>query len=115
MSPNLLAGVGSIALVGCVSTSEVVPMGRDSYMVQSTSRGGVAAGKERIEAVKTANAYCAAQTKHMIVRRTDTSGAAGWTPVTNALVFSCVTDDDPEWKRPDLHKDANVVIEDQRK
>ena len=89
-------------------------MGKDSYMLQSTSRGGLNAGKERVEALKAANAFCDKQGKHMIVRSTDHSGAAGWTPVTNALVFSCVTEDDAEWKRPDLHKDPTVVIEDRR-
>jgi hypothetical protein len=90
-------------------------MGRDSYTVTSTSRGGLVAGKERINAVKTANAYCDKQGKHMIVRRTDTTGTAGWTPVTDALIFSCVSDDDPEWQRPNLQRDPNTVIQDQRK
>jgi hypothetical protein len=45
-------------LTGCVSSSEIVPMGKDSYMVSGQARGGIETGKSLIEATKAANAYC---------------------------------------------------------
>ena len=104
----------ALPLTGCVSTSEVVPVGRDSFMLTSTSRGGLYAGRERIEGAKTANQYCDAIGKHMIIRRTDSNGIPGLGPVTSDLVFSCVASDDPEYQRPNLRHDPNIVIENRR-
>jgi hypothetical protein len=105
----------ALSLSACgVSTSEVVPVGRDSFMLTSTARGGLFAGEERIASAKAANQYCDARGQHMIIRRTDGSGIAGLGPVTSNLVFSCVTSGDPEYQRPNLRHDPNVIIEDAR-
>jgi hypothetical protein len=89
-------------------------MGKDSYMLNATSRGGLFAGDEAIAAAKSANEFCANLGKQMIVRRTGTEGLAGFGPVTNTFIFSCVSENDPEYKRPDLQKDPNVIIQDNR-
>ena len=104
----------TLTLIGCVSTSEVVPVGRDSFMLTSTSRGGLYAGKERSEGAKAAHQYCDTIGKHMIIRRTDSNGIPGLGPVTSNLVFSCVASDDPEYQRPNLRHDPNIVIENRR-
>jgi hypothetical protein len=105
----------TVGLSGCgVSTSEVVPVGRDSFMLTSTARGGLYAGQERIEGAKAANQYCGTLSKHMIIRRSDGNGIPGIGPVTSNLVFSCVASDDPEYQRPNLRHDPNVVVEDRR-
>jgi hypothetical protein len=83
-------------------------------MLTSTARGGLFAGQERIEGAKTANQYCDSRGQHMIIRRTDANGIAGLGPVTSSLVFSCVASNDPEYQRPNLRRDPNVVIEDRR-
>ena len=88
-------------------------MGRDSFMVASTSRSSLTVGDERVVALKAANAHCEAMGKHAIIRRTTASNSFGGT--TNELIFSCVADDDPEYRRPNLRPDPTVVIEDQRK
>jgi hypothetical protein len=111
---TLIVALLVVGLVGCVSTSEIVPAGRDSYLLMATSRGGLFAGQERIDGLKAANRYCEQQDRHMIIRRTDTNGIPGVGPMTNSLVFSCVTDFDPEYGRPNLRHDPNVVIEDSR-
>jgi hypothetical protein len=84
-------------------------------MLTSTARGGLVAGQDRIESAKAANQYCDALNKHMIIRRTDTNGIAGLGPVTSSMVFSCVSSDDPEYQRPNLRRDPNVIIEDSRR
>jgi len=109
--------VVTAALTACVSTSEVVPMGKDSYMISSSSNGGPGgngAHVSRIEAAKAANRYCDAKGLHMVVRNLGgtTFGLSGG---TSELIFSCVTSDDPEYKRPDLRQAPTTVIEDQRK
>jgi hypothetical protein len=108
---RLVVGLAVLVTAGCVSTSEVVPLGKDSYMLNSTSRGGLNAGREQIDGAKAANAYCDAMGKHMIVRRMDTHGVAGWTPITAQFVFSCVSTDDPEYQRPNLQHDPTTRVE----
>ena len=46
------------AAAGCVSSSEVQPIGNGKYMVIGRASGGLNAGKETTEATKEANAYC---------------------------------------------------------
>jgi hypothetical protein len=69
-------------------------------MLNSTARGGLFAGAERIESAKAANRYCDSLGKHMVIGRLDDgNGVPGWTPVTASLVFACVTSDDPDYQR----------------
>jgi hypothetical protein len=104
----------ALMLAGCVGASEIVPMGKDSYLVTGHATGGWNAGKGMIDATKQANAYCAKQQRYMIVRRTDNAGNAGFGGESSQLIFSCVTADDPEYARPNLRKDPTTVVEDAR-
>jgi hypothetical protein len=47
----------------------------------------------------------------MIIRRTDSAIEGFNNSGMNTLVFSCVTDTDPEYQRPNLRKDPAVVID----
>ncbi len=89
-------------LSACVSSSEIVPVGKDSYVVNGRAMGGVVGGESIIAASKAANAFCEKQGKFVVVRSTETSGHAAWGGERSGLIFSCVTADDPEYKRPDL-------------
>src|SRR5690349_398851 len=112
---RILVAIGLAALLAaCVSTSEVVPAGKDSYMIVGRAQGGMNAGKGQIEAVKAANSYCAQTGKVMVIRRTDTAGNAGFGGEHDTLIFSCVAENDPEYQRPNLRKDPTTVVEDAR-
>jgi len=102
-------------LGGCViGASEVVPAGKDSYMVAGKAVGGINSGESLIAATKVANQYCSKQGKFMIIRHTETGGNAGFGGEHSDLIFSCVTADDPEYQRPNLRKEPTTVVEDQR-
>jgi hypothetical protein len=103
-----IAVMALVLVTGCVSSSEIVPMGKDSYMVSGQARGGVETGKSAIEATKAANAYCAQKGLLMMPRTTNTEGSATWTAETSTLIFTCLKADDPEYKRPELHKEVGV-------
>lgn len=100
-------------LTACAVTSEVVPMGKDSYMLSSSSPGGPGVQNGAVTAVAAANRYCESHSKHMIFRHTS-STRFGFAGITTDLVFSCVTEDDPEYERPNLKADPTTVIEDAR-
>lgn len=113
--PTLAGMVSGAALLACVSSSEIVPAGKDSFMVVGRANGGLNAGKGLIAATKSANAYCAALHKVMILRHVESNGNAAVFGENQMLIFSCVNEDDPEYQRPNLKKDATAVIEDHRK
>lgn len=89
-------------------------MGKDSYIVTGNASGGRFAGHGLLAASKKANEFCAAQDKFMIARRTDTTGNAAIFGENSSLIFSCVSASDPEYKRPDMRKDPNVIVQDAR-
>lgn len=90
-----------VLLAACASmqTSEVVPAGKDSYMVTTSSRGGRIGGEAPI-AMKAANAYCEGRGKHVQIRHTEAGDHFEFSSET--LIFSCLDAADPEYKRPDL-------------
>jgi hypothetical protein len=79
-----------IALVAaCVSSSEVVPIGNGRYLITGRASGGLNAGKETSEATKAANAYCAKQSKQMVLQSLDKTGNAAVFGENISLTFSC--------------------------
>jgi hypothetical protein len=70
-------------------------------MVVGQARGGaMMSGKSVVEATKAANAFCAQKRLNLQIRTTNTDGSATWTAETSKMIFSCLRDDDPEYKRP---------------
>ena len=114
MRTAILGIVALLLLAGCVSTTDIVPAGKDSYMVAGSANGGANGGKSLIAATKQANAYCGKLGKVMIIRNTETGGSAGWGGEHSNLIFSCVAENDPEYQRPNLRKEPTTVVEDQR-
>jgi hypothetical protein len=94
-SRDLTAVCCSTLLQACVSTSEVVPAGKDSYMIVGSANGGPVAGKSIIAATKQANAYCEQQGKVMEIRNTSAAGIAGFGGEHSNLIFSCLDPNDP--------------------
>jgi hypothetical protein len=81
---------GALALLAsCVSTSEVVPIGDGRYMITGRASGGLNAGKETTEATKAANAYCAKQSKQMVLQDLDKTGNAAVFGENINLTFRC--------------------------
>ena len=105
---SLALALTATALSGCVSTTEIVPAGKDSFMIAGAAQGGMNSGHSIIAATKAANDYCAKQGKVMQIRNTSTAGSAGFGGEHSNLIFSCLSADDPEYTRPNLRKDNGV-------
>lgn len=86
-----LSSIGAVALltVGCVSSSEVVPIGNGRYMITGRASGGLNAGKETTAATKAANAYCAKQSKQMVLLNLDKTGNAAVFGENINITFTC--------------------------
>ncbi len=99
--------VTSIAALfnGCATTTDVVPFGKDTYMLSAGDIwGGYSSGSLQVKAVQRANEYCQSMGKVFVVRNTGTSGIQGWTSTSSTLVFSCVDEKDTENTRPNLRR-----------
>lgn len=108
--------LSAVALVGCATTSDVVPYGKDSFLLSSGDVwGGYSQGTLQVKAAQRASAFCAERGKVFVVRNAGGQGVQGWTSTSSTLIFSCVSENDPEYQRPNLRKEADTVIEDRRR
>lgn len=57
----------ALVLSGCVTTSQVVPTGTDTYMITASTDACGNCTPSQIRAAEQANAYCAALSKKMVV------------------------------------------------
>lgn len=101
----------TLTLSACVTTSEVTPMGRDTFMVSTDARGGFTSSADlTAKSAQKANAYCAAMGKEMSPDSVQNSGVRGFTPQENTFMFRCLAAEDPDNSRPKLRLAPNVRI-----
>jgi putative hemolysin len=79
----------AVTVAGCVSASDVQPIGNGRYMITGRASGGLNAGKETTQATKDANAYCAKQGKQMVLQNLDKTGNAAVFGENVNLTFTC--------------------------
>ncbi|QGZ62107.1 hypothetical protein [Paraburkholderia acidisoli] len=97
-------------VAGCVSTSEVTQIGKDTYTVGTTARGGLNSRAEIMATtVKIAAQYCTSLNKKMQLSHSDASGVQGWTPVETDIVFQCLDETDPGYGRVTEHRDIGAI------
>ena len=106
----ILLFVATLPVTGCVTTSNVVPMGKDTYMISSTS-GRAFPERARIYAVKRANSFCDARKLQMepVSENSSTSILS-----QAEFVFRCLNENDADYRRPDWHKDSGIVLIEKR-
>lgn len=76
-------------LAACVSTSEVVSVGDNSYLVTGRASGGLNAGKETTQATKDANKFCSAKGATAVVDKIDKTGNAAVFGENVGVYFHC--------------------------
>ncbi len=103
---RIITSLGLIGLIsGCATTSDIVPYGKDTYMLSAGDFwGGYSSGTLQVKAAQRANEYCQSMGKVFVVRNTGTAGVQGWTSTSSTLVFSCVDEKDAENTRPNLRR-----------
>ncbi len=80
-------------LAGCVSTSGIVPIGEDSYMVSRSEKGFDTTGtRVKADALKEANAHCSSLGKTIKVLKAEQKDMVPFKSDAQATVeFSCVS------------------------
>lgn len=88
---EIIVGVLAMVFAGCVSVSEVIPVGKSKFTVSSEMAGQFPSWSEVKQlALKRANTHCESLGRVMTVDKWETHGARGWTPLNAELTFECV-------------------------
>ena len=95
-------GILSISLltVGCVSTSNVLELGRDTY-----------AASARQSAFKTGSEKCNSLGKKFLLTNENVANTRMGIDTTVTLYFRCLDERDSEYVRPNLQKAPDLRIE----
>lgn len=116
MKFGLIVIAGMVALAGCVSTSQVLEMGRDTYSVTATADGYRTAAAARQSAFETGAQKCASLGKRFMLLNESSGRTRMGIDTTVDVTFRCLDENDPEYAaRPNIRQAPNVIIEDQTK
>lgn len=107
--------VATWALTGCVSTSQVLEMGKDTYSVSATADGYRDAASARQSAFEAGAQKCAALGKKFMLVNESTARTRMGIDTTVNVTFRCLNESDPEYARPNIRQSPDVIIEDQRR
>lgn len=113
MSKKLLFALTSTTvLAACAGVTDVVPIGKDTYMIASQGvMGWSSSQQEKALAFQKAGAYCNSIGKELQPVSTNES-AGGYGRIASAEVqFRCLNRNDPELSRPTLQKNPDTVIQ----
>ena len=99
-----------LAVVGCASSTGVIPFGKDTYMITTSSALLPFSGSgEQKSALTKALAFCAESGLQMTPVSSQSSTGGDFS--TYEFVFRCLAEDDPAYTRPDWGSAPDVVIE----
>lgn len=110
--------IGALMIAGCATstgTSDVVPMGKDTYMLARP--GGfftISGGEVKAQLYRDANEFCRAQGKQLMPVNSSSRDAAPYRYANGELQFRCLVEGDPDLGRPTMHSRPDVVIEQQK-
>ena len=116
MKKVLIPGVLAFLFIlpGCVTSSGVVPFGKDTYMIEANGHWAAPSERPLINAVKEATAYCTSIGKEFEPDQTMVQAARGLQPASGQLIFRCLSKDDPQYQRTEMRPAPNVIIENRK-
>lgn len=109
-----IALVFTTILFGCVSTSEVLEMGRDTYSVTSTADGFRTAAAARESAFRMGAEKCTSLGKKFMFMNERSGRTRMGIDTTIDVTFRCLSEDDLEYRRPLIEQTPDFVIQDRR-
>ena len=94
---KIIGGCLILLCTGCVSVTDVVPVGKDKYTVSSEMVMNFPSWSEVKQlSLKHANKFCNGKGQYMEVVGWNLHGRRGWTPLNAELIFLCLTAAAPE-------------------
>ncbi|MER0203084.1 MAG: hypothetical protein DU480_04330 [Nitrosomonas sp.] len=98
----ITAAIISITLSGCLSTSQVLEMGRDTYSVTATADGYRLASQARESAFQAGTEKCTSLGKRFMLINEATARTRMGIDTTVTVTFRCLHENDPEYVRPNI-------------
>jgi hypothetical protein len=112
---NLLCLLIAAVSAGCVTLTEPVQMGKDTYMLTTHARGGFNSdGALMTQAIAKAGDFCASKGLQVFVQSKQQKGVQGWTPQDNQIIFLCLKENDPRYQSPNYRPAPDLVIENRK-
>jgi hypothetical protein len=90
----------AFVLTGCVSATQVLEFGRDTYTVSATAGSFRTAASAREGAFETGASKCRSLGKHFMLVDEATAPTRMGIDTTVDVTFRCLSDDDPAYLRP---------------
>lgn len=112
MKPGLLFVVFlSLFVPSCVSISEITPIGKDTYMMASSSSAmGEGGGNLKAKLVKEASLFCTEKSKALMLVGFSSVDMAFGRPASAEITFRCLNENDPEYTRPNVNYENSPGI-----
>lgn len=105
--------VATYLVVACTTTTGVVPLGEDTFMIGTSGKspGGFSGAQAKANALQEAQKFCAAQGKKVQVVNTQQADMRFGVDATAEVQFMCLSPGDAELGRPKLRKTPDQLIE----
>lgn len=100
-----------LLLTGCVSTSNVLELGRDTYSVTATADGFRDAASARQSAFESGAKKCASMGKKFLLTNENVANTRMGIDTTVSIIFRCLSENDRDYSRPDYQKSPDLIIE----
>jgi hypothetical protein len=110
---TLLTLVALGAISACTTTTGVIPIGVDTYMIGTTGKspGGFSGTEAKALAFQEAQKFCTDKRRKVQVVNTQQADMRFGVNATAELQFMCLTDGDRELVRPKLERTPDQVIQ----
>ena len=99
---SITATIMVIILSGCLSTSQVLEMGRDTYSVTATADGYRLASQARESAFQAGTEKCTSLGKRFMITNESTARTRMGIDTTVTVTFRCLNENDPEYLKPNV-------------
>lgn len=108
-------GILALGLAGCVSTSSVLEVGRDTYTVSATADGFRTAAAARESAYEAGHAKCKAEGKRLQMVHEASERTRLDIDTTITVTFQCLDERDADYRRVEVRSAPTTIIEDRRR
>ena len=110
---KIILGIVTFVLVACTTTTGVVPIGEETYMIGTTGKspGGFSGSEAKALAIQEAQKFCATKGRKLQVVNTQQADMQFGVNATAEVQFMCLSDNDPELGRPKFEKAPDQVIQ----
>ena len=99
-----------MAVSACRSAGDIIPVGKDTYLIGSSAMGGIYNATDvAAPALQKANEFCRSQGRELTLQSLEGRGVRGYTPLESQIVFTCKDPTDPAYHDPALGPKPTVI------